>query len=128
MRGCGRSRGMAAAGGALRRPTQAPARGTGRWARRTPVARSGPRVGAGWAAVGAAPAWPSPRVWWPQVSEFLNKGVGAAQLPRKGQDRKDKVGWRPALAPWRICMYLYIYIYIYIYKYIYVYVCVYIYI
>ena len=25
-----------------------------------------------------------------QVSEFLGKGVGAAQLPRKGRDRVDK--------------------------------------
>ncbi len=25
-----------------------------------------------------------------QVSEFLNKGVGTAQLPRKNADRKDK--------------------------------------
>lgn len=25
-----------------------------------------------------------------EVSEFLNKGLGAAQLPRRTQDRKDK--------------------------------------
>ncbi len=25
-----------------------------------------------------------------EVAEFLTKGIGAAQLPRKAQDRKDK--------------------------------------